>query len=91
VNGRGQIAGTAENTTLDPACPAPQEYQFKPVLWQGQEVVELPTAGGDRNGIAFDINENGEIVGASGNCAAYNTQPCARCSRRTRCCGKRAA
>jgi probable HAF family extracellular repeat protein len=71
VNGRGQIAGTAENTTLDPACPSPQKYQFKPVLWQGEEAVELPTAGGDRNGIAFSINENGEIVGASGNCVAY--------------------
>jgi probable HAF family extracellular repeat protein len=74
VNGRGQIAGTAENTTLDPACPSPQKYQFKPVLWQGEEAIELPTAGGDGNGIAFAINENGDVVGASGNCVAYNTQ-----------------
>ena len=74
VNGRGQIAGTAENTTLDPACPSPQKYQFKPVLWEGEEVIELPTAGGDPNGIANSVNENGEVVGASGNCVAYNTK-----------------
>ena len=73
VNGRGQIAGTAENTTLDPACPSPQKYQFKPVLWEGEEVIELPTVGGDGNGIANGINDNGEIVGTSGNCVAYNT------------------
>ena len=71
VNGRGQIIGTAENTTIDPACPSPQKYQFKPVLWQGEEVVELPTVGGDRNGLAQGINENGEMVGGSGNCVAY--------------------
>jgi len=28
----------------------------------------------DRNGIAFSINESGTVVGASGNCAAYNPQ-----------------
>ena len=30
--------------------PSPQKYQFKPVLWQGEEAIELPTADGDRNG-----------------------------------------
>jgi probable HAF family extracellular repeat protein len=72
VNGRGQIAGTAENMTLDPDCPSPQKYQFKPVLWQGSEVEELPTAAGDRNGLAYSVNDNGEIVGGSGVCVAYD-------------------
>ena len=72
VNSRGQIAGAAENMTIDPACPSPQKYQFKPALWQGQEVQELPTAGGDRNGLAQGVNENGDVVGASGNCAPFN-------------------
>jgi probable HAF family extracellular repeat protein len=72
VNGRGQIAGAAENLILDPSCPAPQKYQFKPALWQGEDVIELPTIGGDRNGIANGINDSGEIVGASGACAAYD-------------------
>ncbi len=73
VNSRGQIVGTAENMTVDPSCPSPQKYQFKPVLWQGEEVLELPTAGGDLNGLAYGINENGEMVGGSGSCAAYDT------------------
>ncbi|HEY3837906.1 MAG TPA: hypothetical protein VGL72_15095, partial [Bryobacteraceae bacterium] len=72
VNNRGQIVGTAENTNLDPVCPSPQKYQFKPALWQGAEVQELPTAAGDSNGIAYGINENGEIAGGSGNCAAFD-------------------
>jgi probable HAF family extracellular repeat protein len=72
LNSAGQIVGTAESMTLDPACPSPQKYQFKPVLWQGEDVEELPTAGGDRNGIAYGINDNGDIVGASGSCVAFN-------------------
>jgi len=72
VNARAQIVGTAENSALDPSCPSPQKYQFRPVLWQGEEVQELPTAGSDRNGLAYYINENGEIVGGSGACAAYD-------------------
>ena len=71
VNGRGQIVGTAENNVADPACPSPQRYQFKPVLWYGTEVQELPTAASDRNGVANGINEIGDIVGASGNCVAF--------------------
>ena len=72
VNARGQISGAAENRTVDPACPAPQKYQFKPVLWQGDEVQELPTIGGDLNGFANGLNDNGDIVGASGSCVAFN-------------------
>ena len=73
VNGRGQIAGTAENMTLDPACPSPQKYQFKPVLWQGEQVQELPTVAGDKNGLAYGVNDNGDVVGGSGSCVAYDT------------------
>jgi probable HAF family extracellular repeat protein len=72
VNGRGQIVGTAESSSVDPACPSPQKYQARPVIWQGDEVLELPTVGGDRNGLAYGINDNGEIVGGSGACVAYN-------------------
>jgi probable HAF family extracellular repeat protein len=72
VNSRGQIAGATENTIIDPACPSPQKYQFKPVLWQGEDVEELPTAGSDRNGLAQGVNENGDLVGASGSCTGFN-------------------
>jgi probable HAF family extracellular repeat protein len=72
VNARGQIAGAAENRAVDPACPSPQKYQFKPVFWHGAEVEELPPAGSDRNGVAVAINENGDMVGSSGNCAEFS-------------------
>ena len=43
VNSRGQIAGAAENTTLDPACPSPQKYQFKPAnAGKARRWTELP-------------------------------------------------
>jgi probable HAF family extracellular repeat protein len=72
INSRGVVAGTAEATFRDPACPAPQVLQFKPVVWENGKVRELPTYPGDLNGIAFGINGNGDIAGASGECAAFN-------------------
>jgi probable HAF family extracellular repeat protein len=72
INSRGQIAGMVENATLDPSCPAPQMFQFKPVLWENGAVEELPTVGGDLNGLALAINENGQVAGASGPCSAFN-------------------
>ena len=74
VNARGQIVGMAENTTVDPACPAPQKYQFKPVLWQGAEVEELPTVGGDRNGIANGDQRERGYRGRIRQLAAFNPE-----------------
>ncbi len=68
MNSRGQVAGVAENTTLDPICEAPQVLQFKPVIWTKREVQELPTFPGDPEGFAGPINDRGEAAGASGNC-----------------------
>lgn len=72
VNSRGQVAGVAETTTLDPSCPAPQKFQFKAVLWENGNVAELPAVGGDLISDAFAINENGQVAGASGSCATFN-------------------
>src|SRR5262249_33701218 len=33
MNERGQIAGTAEKSTRDPKCVAPQALLFAPVIW----------------------------------------------------------
>jgi probable HAF family extracellular repeat protein len=68
INNRGQVAGYAENTTLDATCAAPQVLQFKPVVWEKGEVQELPTVSGDPDGVASAINDRGETVGYSGNC-----------------------
>jgi probable HAF family extracellular repeat protein len=72
VNSRGQAAGVTETTAMDPACPPPQKFQFKPVLWTNGSVHELPTVAGDPEGFAYSVNENGQAVGASGVCAAFN-------------------
>jgi probable HAF family extracellular repeat protein len=72
VNKSGTVAGYAENTTLDPKCPAPQKLQFKPVIWENGEVQELPTSSGNPEGMAYAINDSGQVVGASGTCAPYS-------------------
>ncbi len=73
INNRGEVAGLAENSTRDPACPAPQLFQFKPVMWDADgDVHELPTGNSDPDGIALGINDNGQVVGGSGICTTPN-------------------
>jgi probable HAF family extracellular repeat protein len=69
----GEVAGFAENSTPDPGCPAPQVLHFKPVVWEKGVIHKLPTFGGDPDGVAQEINDNGEVVGGSGTCATFNT------------------
>jgi len=72
INNRGEVAGFAENSSPDPGCPTPQVLHFKPVVWEKGVIHKLPTLGGDPDGVAFMINDNGQTVGASGNCATFN-------------------
>jgi probable HAF family extracellular repeat protein len=76
INNRGEVAGNTENTTLDSTCPAggPQRLQEKPVIWRSGKANELPTAPGDSDGWAFGINDDGQVVGASGICSPLNPQ-----------------
>ena len=69
VNNRGHVAGYAENKTQDQGCPV---LQFKPVIWENGGIHELPTYPGDPDGAALGINDNGQVVGVSGPCAAFN-------------------
>jgi probable HAF family extracellular repeat protein len=71
INLWGAVAGYAENKTVDPDCPAPQQYQFKPVVWTQGGIQALPTRS-DPEGVAFSINDWGQVVGASGTCTAFN-------------------
>jgi probable HAF family extracellular repeat protein len=68
INNRGQIAGFAETTTVDPGCP-PNLIRM-PVLWENgnAKAKPLPTLVGDTDGVAFGINDHGQAVGDSGNC-----------------------
>src|ERR1035441_3531263 len=51
INSRGDVAGWSENSTLDPGCPSPQKFQFKPVVWQNGVIQPLPTSGADSDGV----------------------------------------
>ena len=72
VNSRGEVVGMAENTAFDKSCPAPQLFQFKPVLWKNGTALELPVIDGDLDGLTYAINDQGQAVGSSGGCAAFN-------------------
>jgi probable HAF family extracellular repeat protein len=73
ISNRGEAAGFAENSTPDPGCPAPQVLHFKPVVWEKGVIHSLPTVGGDPDGVAQEINDDGKVVGGSGTCAIFNT------------------
>jgi probable HAF family extracellular repeat protein len=70
INTFGVVAGEVENSTQDPGCP--QRFQFKPVKWQGGRVTQLATYPGDPDGVAYAINDLGQVVGSTGTCAPYN-------------------
>ncbi len=72
ISNRGEVAGFAENLIPDPGCPAPQVFEFEPVVWEKGVIHKLPTYGGDPDGITYLINDNGEVVGGSGTCATFN-------------------
>ena len=71
INNDGQIAGTAETTVLDSGCP-PNKTSL-PVLWEAGKALPLPTVGGDPDGVAFAINNQGQAVGYSGTCTRAHT------------------
>jgi probable HAF family extracellular repeat protein len=70
INTWGVISGEVENTSPDPGCP--QRYEFKPVKWQGSKTIQLATYPGDPDGVAYAINDAGQVVGSTGTCAPYN-------------------
>jgi probable HAF family extracellular repeat protein len=70
INTWGVVSGEVENTTPDPGCP--QRFEFRPVKWQGQKIIELAPYPGDPDGVAYAINDAGQVVGSTGTCAPYN-------------------
>jgi probable HAF family extracellular repeat protein len=79
INKHGEAVGYAETGVRDPGCPTgarvngtgPQVLDFEAVVWgprQG-EIRELHPLPGDTVGMAFGINDDGQIVGLSGSCA----------------------
>jgi probable HAF family extracellular repeat protein len=72
INNRSEAVGWAETVTKDPN-PACGVLQFQPVLWGTTSTRTLPTFPGDSDGVAAAINDNGQVVGATGTCGDFNT------------------
>ena len=79
INNVGQVAGYAENTHKDPACPGkvavngtgPQLFDFEAVVWGPKtgQIRQLSPLPGDTVAMANSINDYGQVVGTSGTCA----------------------
>jgi probable HAF family extracellular repeat protein len=69
-NNLGHVAGWAENTVHDPTCVAPQQLQFRAVVWgpRSDQIRELPPLPGDTASAATALNDRGQVVGISGIC-----------------------
>ena len=70
INNRGQVVGWAETRVHDPTCNAPQVLQFRAVLWEPKKggMRELRPLPGDSTSAATAINNQGQVVGISGEC-----------------------
>jgi probable HAF family extracellular repeat protein len=71
INSSGQLVlGFAETLIHDPTCIAPEVLGFEAFLWNSRTNViqTLPPLVGDSISAAFDMNDNGQVVGASGIC-----------------------
>jgi|SRR5215471_13675835 len=64
VNARGVIAGVSENGLIDPLTGL---LAIHAVVWQTGQIIDLGTLGGGYESAANDINNRGQIVGASQN------------------------
>jgi probable HAF family extracellular repeat protein len=70
INNRGQITGFAETAVSDSSCSASSPSKIhSPVIWEDGKARALRTVGRDPDGVANAINDQGQAVGSSGNCA----------------------
>jgi probable HAF family extracellular repeat protein len=70
INGRGEVAGFAENSTLVSDCSGLHMVEEgKPVIWKRGEVQELPTLASDAFGFAVAINNRRQSAGFTFSCA----------------------
>ncbi len=70
VNSSGQVVGWAETPVLDPTCNAPQRLQFRAVMWDTKKgtMRQLRPLPRDSTSAATGINNQGQVVGISGDC-----------------------
>ena len=70
VNSSGQVVGWAETPVFDPTCNPPQKLQFRAVVWDTKKGTtrQLRPLPGDSTSAATGINNQGQVVGISGDC-----------------------
>lgn len=70
INNSGEVVGVAETSITDPSCVRPQVLDYLAVIWNPSGTMQVlnPIAGDQISG-AVGINNNGQVVGASGPCA----------------------
>src|SRR6266699_3238023 len=70
ISNNGIIAGITETSVLDPTCNPPQKLQFRAILWDTKKGTkrELRPLPGDSTSAATEINNQGQVVGISGDC-----------------------
>jgi probable HAF family extracellular repeat protein len=71
ANNSGQVVGFAETANQDSTCVPPQVLDYEAVIWNPVEgkIRMLPPFPGDSIGAAIGINDRGQVVGTSGQCA----------------------
>jgi probable HAF family extracellular repeat protein len=72
ANARGDVVGWAETPVADSTCNLPQILQFLAVDWRLDELDRpraLPPLPQDHDSAATAVNNRGQIVGISGDCA----------------------
>lgn len=70
ANNSSLVIGSAENSTHDPNCIPPQVLDYKPVIWRGGAIQELPVVTGDAIGAAIGVNDHNQVVGGTGMCGS---------------------
>jgi probable HAF family extracellular repeat protein len=75
VNKKGAMAGLAQTAVKDSTCLAPISHDYEAVVWgpAANQIRPLRPLPGDSVGVAFWINDLGQVVGTSGTCS--NTLP----------------
>jgi len=86
INSLGQVSGFAENGTFDSSCSQVTPFQvqrFQPVIWGPNGEIHrvlspfVSRTVTDTVAFALTINDNGEVVGASGLCGTTGLPPAA--------------
>jgi len=73
TNNRGRAVGWAELTETDPTCNQVDQFLgFHAAMWdtrRGDRIQDLPPLPGESASAATAINDSGQVVGISGDCA----------------------